>query len=170
MKTKKTMNKEQIKERIEAILESAYEYETQHDDAGGNYWHCIKEGGWCYGNGDARLKEFMQKHGIKFTGDLDRLTNMVIDCCEAESGHIMDYEKDYIFYVDSFPVQEIETQVEPSMFEGANWRDVCNVIKDEHYGNCYDDSALLYQTSDSVWRFCITIDELKDLIDQPKTN
>ena len=160
------MNKEQINERIEEISSSDYEYHTQHDDAGNNCWQCIREGGWSHRNGDGRLKDFMEKHGIDFDGDVDRLSDDVIDSCNMTSGHVMDYQKDHIFYVDSFPVQEIETQVEPSMFEGADWKDVCEVITNEHCGTCYSENAFLYQTTDCVWQYCITIDELKDLIDQ----
>ena len=100
-------------ERAQAIIDSAFEYETAHQDAGDNYLHMASEGNFDYHNGDSRLQEYCDKMGIDLTGiDIDRLAEDVIFWGYMTQGQPYDVEKRFL--VASYHIGEIEQQVDAS--------------------------------------------------------
>ena len=158
---------EELAELLEKAIDSRVEYETEHTDAGSNYSHLPREGGWAYHNGDERLKEWMGENGLFIpTGrDWDYLVNEVLDWCEYEPGHIFSGgttpEK---FVVDSYPVGEIEDQYGFSdlcglldVYEDEGRQFVKRALEDRRF--CLrengDGGVLSYTNTDAVWVFYI---------------
>lgn len=104
------MNTETFKERAQAIIDAAYEYETEHQDAGDAYAHLPAEGAFDYDNGTQGLAEYMQEHGIDARGvDMDRLAEDCLFWSEMVRGS--DYDPQERFLACSFNIGEIEQSV-----------------------------------------------------------
>ena len=147
------------------------EYEETHEDAGSNYMHIPREGGWFYHNCDERLKDFITVNNINDIGLCkDTLAEVVLDNFEMVSGHIFTTNKDHIFVIDSYPLQEIESQIEYSFLSnqcGFNVnRELLEYldIKSEFLLSFLDDSMLAYQPSDCAWLAQISAKHLQECI------
>lgn len=103
------MNLDVVIEKLNALGESVYGYETSHRDAGNNYAHMPCESWTSYD--DSRLAEYMQEKGIDFTGlEIDEISSRVLDQFEMQASHAF-CMGDGSFLVASYPVGEIETEV-----------------------------------------------------------
>lgn len=168
MKTRITEEKyEELAETFEAAIDSHVEYETEHADAGSNYSHLPREGGWDYSNGEDRLREWIKENDLTIPkGDnWDDLVDEVLDWCEIEPGHVFSggttKEK---FIVDSYPVGEIEDQY--CLPDLANLLDISEdetrefvALAMEDHRFCLrengDGGVLSYTSTDAVWIFYI---------------
>ena len=114
MNTQIKINEKQYKKLAEKLEQAIYcqvDYECTHEDAGGNYAHLPREGGWSYSNGDERLKSWLKENNLPMPKDWDRFTDDVLDWCNIEPGHIFSNpEGQGKFTVDSYPVGEVEDQ------------------------------------------------------------
>lgn len=155
-----------INRAIQDELNARLEYETEHKDAGDNYSHLPREGGWRYNNGDSRLAEFMEENEIDTKGlDIDHIADLVLDNFKMESGHIFSGQKDDVFTVDSFPVGEIEAQIDYDYIADATgYRLTKKRAKTLGLDHANDDNLLAYESTDSVWFAVIAADEIQELI------
>jgi hypothetical protein len=165
-------------EKIDEITTAAMEYETEHEDAGGNYLECCLADGMAHNNADERLADFMALHGID--GDareaLEYLASM--DMVELESGSTFgclnafysanEYHRDppNRFVCDSYPVQEIETQIDLSQFDTPYAQAFARLAQDDNRV-CInyregDDNLLSYEATDAVWFALITLESLQE--------
>ncbi len=104
------MTTESFIERAQAMIDSAYEYETTHIDAGDNYSHLAGEGDFDYHNGDSRLQEYCKDMGIDLSGiDIDKLAEDVIFWGYMAQGGDFDTKKRFL--VSSYSVGEIEVEI-----------------------------------------------------------
>jgi len=163
--------------RAQEIIESAYEYETSHQDAGDNYGHLASEGDFDYHNGENRLQEYCAEMGIDLTGiDIDRLAEDVIFYGYMTQGQA--YDAKQRFLVASYPVGEIETEVSAESLGLER-------ITEEHIkalnANCDAffrpgvrslgsacDYAYAYQVTDSYWDHVCNADVIQDLVNAMK--
>ena len=103
------MNLDVVTEKLNAIGESVYEYETSHKDAGNNYAHLTCESWTSYD--DSRLAEYMQEKGIDYTGlEIDEISTRVLDQFDMQASHVFGMG-DGSFLLASYPVGEIETEI-----------------------------------------------------------
>tara|TARA_R110000772_G_scaffold141371_1_gene251002 strand:- start:707 stop:1225 length:519 start_codon:yes stop_codon:yes gene_type:complete len=159
---------------LQTAIDSRVEYETEHEDTGGNYSHMIREGGWSYSNGPDRLKAWLKENELPNSKEfIESIEDDLLDWCECEPGHIFSNgttkEK---FIVDSYPVGEVEIQFclpdlarildteedEAREFSTLAENDFC--LRPEN-----DGGFLAYENTDSTWRFFITRDWVKDRIE-----
>ena len=165
------MNKQQIRDKVEAWLKSSYEYNTQNDDAAGNYYHCINDGDFDCHDGNERLMSFMRENAIAFpTNQIDQIASEVIDLCEANSGHTMDYLKTDVFNVATFPVGEIEDQFSNEDLmdlldvEAEELPRVKEIIEGEFCATISDSDVLIYQSTDCTWKFEVGAEQVREII------
>ena len=160
---------ESIVNLINELDQLNVEYQTEHQDAGDNYAHLPREGGFCYGNGETRLKEYLQQNFecsdfecSDFESiDFDELCEFVLDNFEMVSGNIYGYiGKNSSFTVVSFEVGEVENQIEINHLKNATGLNVTSkrleIIKnhrglDSHMGYIGGQSMLTYTNTDNVW-------------------
>lgn len=164
---------DQINKAIESIVSSHVEYEETHDDAGNNYSHLPMEGGWCYNNCNDKVKAFLEVNEIDCCGlDLEEVNELVINNFEMVSGHIFGCSKDDILVIDSYPLTEIETQIELSVLSELSGLNITKnrieAIKEnsrEHCINSIDNETFcVYAASDVVWSAQINAERLQELI------
>lgn len=162
-----------INETIGQIIDANVEYSTKHIDAGDGYAHMPREGSWCFHNGDDRLKDFIEQNEIDTHGiDADTLANLVLDNFEMVAGHIFSSVNVAVFNVASYPVQEVETQIEFSALAETTGLNITKkrmqVIKDHSSEHCIgsvdNETFLAYETTDCVWNAQITASALVELI------
>ena len=104
------MDLDLVIEKLNTLGESAYKYETSHVDAGSNYEHMPCES-WT-GYDDSRLADYMQEKGIDFTGlEIDEISDLVLDQFDTQASHAFGMG-DGSFLVASYPVGEIETEIQ----------------------------------------------------------
>ena len=107
------MTTETFIERAQAMIDSAYDYETAHIDAGDNYLHLAGEGTFDYDNGESRLQEYCEAMGIDLSGvEIDKLAEDVIFWGYMTQGQAYDAQKRFL--VSSYNIGEIESQVDSS--------------------------------------------------------
>lgn len=152
--------------RAQAIIESAYDYETSHQDAGDNYSHLASEGDFDYHNGESRLQEYCAEMGIDLTGiDIDKLAEDVIFWGYMTQGNAYDALKRFL--VASYQVGEIESQVDASDL-GARFTPYLiaqlNKRTDAFWRYGGPDVAYAYQVTDSDWDHVCNADVIKDLV------
>lgn len=159
-----TKSYEQFKTRLIEAEESALSYATEHEDSGGNYLSCMRDGD-TFAMRD-RLRKFAAEHMEEpdlSEDELETLLDYCLDWSEAYSGHVFSRngEPDY-FHVDSWPVGEIETQysfddrwvqelapgASPALLrayfrKAEKEREIC--------GRVSESDCLSYQTTDCVW-------------------
>lgn len=163
------MNEErynELAELLEQALDSFVEYETEHEDAGGDYAHLPREGGWAYHNGDDRLRGFLATHEIETTpAEFEELVEAVLDDCDYKPGHIFSCVPHGEFQIASYPVGEVEDQY--------SFPDLCRVLdiepdecrefvdlamKDNRF--CLrpngDGGVLSYTNTDAVWIYYVS--------------
>lgn len=159
--------KSAIQDAIQAELDWRVNYESEHQDAGDNYSHLPKEGSWDYSNGNDRLLAFIAENEINTSGlDIDCLSDLVLDNFKMESGHIFSGSTDGVFNVDSFPVGEIEAQIDYAQIkEITGYRLTAKRAKKLGFNHCSYDCLLAYESTDAVWLAVISASELQELID-----
>ena len=156
-------------ETLNAMAEQAMEYETTHKDSGDARAHMPRES-WSIA-GDIRLAAYMKDKGIDWAGlEIDDIADSVLDTFKMESGHIFsDIGADFI--VDSYPVGEIEMQIDSDVI-GTPWTpELC-----ESLSRCSDvylryqdaDSAFGYLGSDSVWLASVSEKAMRELVRELK--
>ena len=160
------MDMDKITEKLNALGESVYEYETSHKDAGDNYAHLPCESWTEYD--DSRLAEYMQEKGIDFTGvEIDELSDRVLDIFEMESGHVFSNGNGG-FLVASYPVGEIETEVNAEDIGIAAFtKELCESLsRSSDVFLRYDspERAFGYINTDSVWDCVISENALRDIV------
>jgi hypothetical protein len=160
------MNMDMITEKLNAIGESVYEYETSHVDAGNSYAHMPCESWTEYD--DSRLAEYMQEKGIDFTGlELDEISTRVLDQFEMESGHIFSHGGGG-FLVAAHPVGEIEMEVHAEdLGITALTKELCESLSmssDVFLRYDSPERAFGYIDTDSVWDCVISESELRDIV------
>jgi len=167
------MTTETFFERAQAMIESRFEYETTHQDAGDNYSHLASEGDFEYYNGESRLQEYCEEMGIDLTGvDLDRLAEDVIFWGYMTQGQAYDAKKRFL--ISSYNVGEIEIQVDASEI-GASFTpyliDQLNRNTESFWRYDTSETAYFYlNASDSYWEHVCDADVIIDLVDQQKDN
>jgi hypothetical protein len=169
---------EELADTFEQAIDSRVEYETEHDDAGGNYSHMIREGGWAYGNGPDRLLEWCHDHhpNLAITKEeIESLEDEILDWCEYRPGHMFDRTGGNEFIVDSFTVGEVEEQFSFSYLcemldldddEGLDF--VLRAKEDRRFCLRHDrrtNELLSYTNTDAVWVFYVTPEWIKDRLE-----
>ena len=167
------MTTESFIERAQALIDSCYEYETSHQDAGDSYSHLASEGDFDYHNGESRLQEYCDEMGIDLTGvDIDRLAEEVIFWGYMTQGQAYDAQKRFL--VASYAVGEIESQVDSGDI-GARFTpyliDQLNKRTDAYWTYSTGDTAYFYiNTSECYWDHVCNTDVIRDLVNQHKEN
>jgi len=157
-------------ELAQAIIDSAFEYETTHPDAGDSYAHMASEGDFDYHNGDSRLQEYCNEMGIDLSGiDIDRLAQDVIFWGYMTQG--ADYDPHKRFLVAAYHIGEIEQQVESSSL-GARFTPYLvgqlNRCTDGYWRYDGSDVAYFYLNCDSYWDYVCDAETIRDLVNQMK--
>jgi len=167
------MTTESFIERAQALIDSCYEYETTHKDAGDNYSHLASEGNFDYHNGESRLQEYCQEMGIDLTGiEIDQLAEDVIFWGYMTQGG--DFDPHKRFLVSSYNVGEVESQVDSSNI-GARFTpyliDQLNKRTDAYWRYSDPETAYFYtNASESYWDHVCNADVIRDLVNQHKDN
>jgi len=165
------MTAETFIEHAQAMVDSAYEYETTHQDAGDNYSHLASEGDFDYYNGDSRLQVYCAEMGIDIAGiDISRLAEDVIFWGYMTQG--ADYDAKKRFLVASYHVGEIEEQVESERI-GARFTpyliEQLNKRTDGFWRYSGPDVAYLYLSCDGMfWDHVCDAETIRDLVSQYK--
>jgi hypothetical protein len=156
---------EALSEKLDALMEARLEYAETHKDAGDAYTHLPREGSWDYGNGDRRLAGWMRRVGIDPRGlEIEEISDLVLDNFRMEPGTILDptHNDDDLFLVDSFPVGEIEEQINFAEIDptatAAEWEDA-KMASRAHF-----DQDRGYLSSDRVWYALMDRSALEGLI------
>jgi len=166
------MTTESFTERAQAMIDSCYEYETTHKDAG-DYAHLASEGDFDYYNGESRLQEYCQEMGIDLTGiELDLLAEDVIFWGYMTQGG--DFDPHKRFLVASYNIGEVESQVDASVI-GAKFTpyliDQMNKRTDAYWRYSDSETAYFYiNASESYWDHVCNADVIRDLVNQHKDN
>ena len=167
------MTTESFTKRAQALVDSCYEYETTHKDAGDNYSHLASEGNFDYHNGESRLQEYCQEMGIDLTGiEIDQLAEDVIFWGYMTQGG--DFDPHKRFLVSSYNVGEVESQVDSSNI-GARFTpyliDQLNKRTDAYWTYSGPETAYFYtNASESYWDHVCNADVIRDLVEQQKDN
>jgi len=165
------MATESFTERAQTLIDSCYEYETTHQDAGDNYAHLASEGNFDYHNGESRLQDYCDEMGIDLTGvDIDRLAGDVIFWGYMTQGQAYDARKRFL--VASYNVGEVESQVDSSDI-GARFTpyliDQLNKRTDAYWRYSTRETAYFYiNASESYWDHVCNADVIRDLVNQQK--
>jgi len=158
-------------EKAQALIDSCYEYETSHQDAGDNYSHLASEGDFDYHNGESRLQEYCDEMGIDLTGvDIDLLAGDVIFWGYMTQGQAYDARKRFL--IASYNVGEVESQVDSSDI-GARFThyliEQLNKSTDAYWTYSTSKTAYFYiNTSESYWDHVCNADVIRDLVNQQK--
>ena len=165
------MTTETFIELAQAMIDSAYEYETTHQDAGDNYSHMASEGDFDYHNGDSRLQEYCDQMGIDLSGiDIDRLAEDVIFWGYMTQGQAYDAKERFL--VASYNVGEIEQQIGASDI-GARFTPYLikqlNKCTDGFWRYSGPDVAYFYLNCDGMfWDHVCDVETIRDLVNQYK--
>lgn len=154
-------------DKFEEAIDGYVEYKTTHEDAGGNYAHLPREGGWNYYGGPERLREWLEEVGIETTGpERESLVEMILDGFEYRPGHIYGGQSNEDeFTVESFGVGEVEDQYSiadlASLLEVEEDRARAFVVRamdDRRFclRDNWGDGVLSYTNTDSTWEFYVT--------------
>jgi len=173
---------------IEAALESAYEYETQHPDSGDNYSCGMADRTAC-NNAEQRLSRFLSTHGVATKATPEEILESVLwfSRWEDRPGHIfcsgdVDYhgEGDYrgpqkYFQLDGTLVGEIETEFcLPDLArlldcDEDRARAIASLAMDDRRF-CLRDNGdggfLAYDNTDCTWEHIVSIEELREIIEE----
>lgn len=162
---------DKLNEFLENYINEYQEYQETHTDAGNNYSHMPREGSWCYNNCDDRLKTFIIDKEIDTKElDFDTISDLVLDNFAMVSNHMFSSIKEDVFYIASYPVGEIENQIELSTIKentGNNWtlkRLKAVALKVECTLKVDRDSVCTYSVSDIYWSAQIDANSIQELI------
>jgi len=153
-----------LDEQIEEIVGANVAYVETHTDSGNNYLECISE---C--NFDDRLKEFIRENEIDLRGlEIDELARLLIDHLEPVSSHIFGSVPSNVFVADSWPLQEIETQIKLSALEVTPKQFLDYTKQSNEHCISYregSDTFEVYAASDVVWQAQVSADTIIEVID-----
>lgn len=173
---------------IEAALDAAYEYETEHPDSGDN---CCYDMGdrLTYNNAEERLGRFIATHGVTTKATPEEILESVLwlNRWENRPGHIfysgdVDHygEGNYngpqrYFQLDCSPVGEVESQFSLPDLAGLldcdddRARAIASLAMDDNrfcLRENGDGGFLAYDNTDCTWEHIVSIDELKEIIEE----
>lgn len=162
--------RDELVAEINAMTESAHEYETTHTDAGDAYAHMPSES-WS-STDDSALVRRLSELNINARGlEPDVLGAIALDIFEMQSGSI--YMPSGLIVLAGYAVNEIESQVEFSAINvpsiGAVTADhIRHVARDidAHVGDVNSHSALLYTSTDCVWYAVVAPEAMQEAIDE----
>lgn len=154
-------------------LESVYEYETRHCDAGDNYAYLVEsvdsqdiqrqleeEKLLQLPGQNALDAEWTKKLDLDLRGlDIERVIELALECFEMVPGHMFGPYEDGLILA-AFPIQEIETEI-PDSFDDL----VLEFIGDNG-SDAYINGRLAYILTDSVWYAVASVKALQAAIDQ----
>jgi hypothetical protein len=157
---------EELAEKINAIAESRVEYETTHKDSGDNY-ACLVPESWSNYH-DEMLVGFLAFHGINWQGlELEDIAREILEDFDMISGHIFSGTSQDSWIIDSFPISEIEIQIDSNEI-GQSWtKDLCEILSrksDVYLRYLSPDCAFGYQASDCVWNAEISESKLREIV------
>lgn len=163
------MDFDDMVEAINAIAESWIEYETAHRDAGSQYAYLVPESWSQYD--ESRLIEYMKAAGIDWAGiEIDDIVNECLDRFRMESGHMFSSGNGG-FLITSFPVQEIEMQIDCDAIGEAFTPGLCERLSracDVYLRYDCEAMALGYVTTDSVWDAVVPESRLRRIVSELK--
>ena len=172
------MTTETFLELAQAIIDSAFEYETTHQDAGDNYSHLASEGDFDYHNGDSRLQEYCAEMGIDIAGiDISRLAEDVIFWGYMTQGQPYDVKKRFL--VASYHVGEIEVELSAGDLGldriTESHIETLNKSCDAYFrpgvrslGTSCDYAYAYVNASDNYWDHVCDAETIRDLVNQMK--
>jgi len=164
------MTTESFFERVNDMIEARVEYESSHPDAGDSYAHLPAEGSFDYGNGPDRLRDYCESNGIDLSGiDIDRLSEDVIFWCRMEPGHAYLAYNGPAFLIDTYPVGEIEMQMESHVIGARTTPWLCDRLNretDAYWIPQCAGYALAYIAVDSSWHCLCDLDRVQDIVEQ----
>lgn len=162
---------QEITDFINQAIDSHQEYRESHKDAGDVYTHLPREGGWFYHNCDDHLKAFIAVNKVDTKGlDGETLAELVLDNFEMASKHTLSSVDHSVFTIDSYPVQEIELQLEINMIKQQTGLNVTPkrleiISRSNREGwNVDKDHISTYSPSDVMWCAQISASDLQELI------
>ena len=158
----------ELADKFERLIDGNVEYETTDENAGDAYAHLAREGGWDYGNGLDRLKEWMSENEIDVPNgfDWESFEDQVLDWHDMEPGHIFsEVSNSSRFVVDSYPVGEIEIQHD--VVDVAESLEISDAEADVFLDMAMDDNrfclanhsggpVMSYTSTDAVWIACVS--------------
>lgn len=157
---------ESMVDAINSHVESVVEYETSHIDAGNNYSHLPAES-W-HSDHENRLVDYCKEHGIDISGlDIDSISNDVLEWFHMESGHMWSNGNGG-FLLDSYPLQEIEIQLESDII-GRQWHPKL-IERLNRKCDCYlrysdKETVFAYVNTDSVWDAIVSEKQLREIVE-----
>ena len=159
------MDFEDMVDAVNAIVEACVEYETQHKDSGDNYTYMVPES-WCRDD-ESRLIAYMQEKGIDWSGlDIDAIVDQCIERCRMESGHMWSAGNGG-FLITSYPISEIECQIDCDTIGQAFTPDLCKQLSRASGAvfqyHC-EATALAYVATDSVWDAVVPESRLRKIV------
>jgi hypothetical protein len=156
---------EALTEKLDEALATRLEQAETHPTAGDAYTHLPREGGWAHNNGDKRLAGWMRRTGIDPQGlEIEEISDLVLDNFRMEPGSTLDptHGDDDLFLVDSFPVGEVELQINLTDIDPTaspeDWAEA-KIAAQAHF-----DGDRAYLTSDRVWYALVDRSALEGLI------
>jgi len=175
---------EELADKLETAIEWQVEYESSHDDAGGEYACCLPDA-CAYNNAEKRLAKYLETHGVEYDAEtiLKELLNW--DQYEIHAGHIFtDSRFDYLgegnyrgpqpyLILDSFPVGEVHVQFclpdLASMLEvdEQSAREFSAIAIDDRRFCCRretDGGLLCFENTDSVWYYVVSMETIEGII------
>lgn len=150
--------KNELIELVNKYCEQHIDYIESHKDSGESYSHLPCEGGFGYGDGENRLKEYCVKHGLEFT---DSLVDFVLDNFTMESAHVFkNVDSGNDFYIAGYPIGEIEICLNHLIDSGQI--SYSELMQIENECNVYiAGTALAYAVSDYAWNAMISLETIK---------
>ena len=153
--------KNELVQLIDEYVDSQLEYAEEHQDSGDSYSHMPREGGFDYGNGEARLKAYCAKNGLEYN---DSLIDFVLDNFTMESCHQFEnIEKRSCFYVDSYLINEVEVDLNYLISQGKLTES--ELIEIAGDCNSYITGQRAYTTSDRAWSAFVPLSDIKEHIE-----
>ena len=142
---------------VDEFVAAQVEYEESHCDAGDAYAHMPREGGFDYMDGEKRLAAWCAEHDIQ--GNPDALADIALDNFTMQPGTI--YHPTDVFVVDSYPLQEIEIDLNHLVESGAiSWELLMDVADDcDAY---VTGTGHAYWGTDCAWYAVISPDDMAD--------
>lgn len=163
-----TLTEEQadkVAEYLNGIIDQQTEYAESHEDAGNDYSHMPRES-WVH---DQELKQFMADNQIGYRGlDLDQVSDLYLDNFEMVSNHMFSSTDSKVFSPFSYPVGQVEIQIELSTV--ANELEVTVeqlidvLVTRFNLREPACDTAELYGNSDMFWTAEMSAYALQELI------
>lgn len=162
----------ELRARIEEQTTYNVDYKTEHPDSGDNYAELVPDGTQ-YNNGASRLSKYMQAHGIE--GDAEQVLDQLLFAgFEMESASIFglsraaytgeEYNTDELerFVLDSYPIQEIEAQIDCRGEKFLNGKFQKLDSEQEFCLRLIGGTIYSYEATDCVWFAYVTLENIKE--------